>query len=213
MAHKLTAFEWTIAIISLILSFGPYVYLLLEGLSKKTAVRAVASVFRRIGLLVCLFGWVVGINAGILGLILCGLVASKVFDWLDEAERKADSEDVRHADEERRLASAPPPAVHAAGISRAVSATVAGGLATDRLHRAQPALTLGVGSPPKEQPVAVPAGDDVAKKAEVVSLVATVESQMVAGNYAKAKKTAEKALALDPSSKKANELMKILGAI
>ncbi len=52
-----------------------------------------------------------------------------------------------------------------------------------------------------------------ARKVEVESLNNTALDHFLKNNYAKAKKAAEKVLALDPSNKKAKDLMKILGPL
>jgi Flp pilus assembly protein TadD len=52
-----------------------------------------------------------------------------------------------------------------------------------------------------------------ARKAEIESLVTSALNHFVANDYKKAKKAVDKALALDPSNKKAKELVKILGAL
>ena len=52
-----------------------------------------------------------------------------------------------------------------------------------------------------------------ARKAEIESLVTSALDHFVANEYGKARKAVDKALALDPSNKKAKELVKILGAL
>jgi tetratricopeptide (TPR) repeat protein/predicted Ser/Thr protein kinase len=52
-----------------------------------------------------------------------------------------------------------------------------------------------------------------ARKTEIESLTTAALNAFVANNYAKAKKAVEKALVLDPKNKKAQELLKILGAL
>jgi hypothetical protein len=50
-------------------------------------------------------------------------------------------------------------------------------------------------------------------RVQAAALMTSALNHFVQNNYPKAKKTAEKALALDPENKKARELMKILGAL
>lgn len=52
-----------------------------------------------------------------------------------------------------------------------------------------------------------------ARKAEIESLTTAALEAFVANNHPKAKKAVEKALLLDPKNKKAQELLKILGAL
>lgn len=52
-----------------------------------------------------------------------------------------------------------------------------------------------------------------ARKAEAESLTTAALNHFLQDNYAKARKAAEKALALEPGNKKAKELMKILGTL
>ena len=52
-----------------------------------------------------------------------------------------------------------------------------------------------------------------ARKAEVESLNNTALDHFLKGNYAKAKKAAEKVLVLEPANKKARDLLKILGPL
>lgn len=51
------------------------------------------------------------------------------------------------------------------------------------------------------------------KRAELERLTTIALNAFVENNHPKARKAAEKALALDPENKRARELMKILGAL
>lgn len=71
---------------------------------------------------------------------------------------------------------------------------------------------------PAPTPAAPPTADAAepspeARRAEAATLTASALNHFVQNNYGKARKAAEKALALDPSDKKAKELMKILGTL
>jgi len=52
-----------------------------------------------------------------------------------------------------------------------------------------------------------------ARRADAESLTTAALNHFLQNNYAKARKAAEKALALEPENKKAKELMKILGTL
>jgi tetratricopeptide (TPR) repeat protein/predicted Ser/Thr protein kinase len=108
-------------------------------------------------------------------------------------------------------ASPPPPAVappaHAAAPAPqpAAAAPARPAAAPSPAPATAPASTL---TPPPE---ARSEGD--LKRAELERLTTIALNAFVENNYAKARKAAEKALALDPKNKKAQELMKILGAL
>jgi tetratricopeptide (TPR) repeat protein/predicted Ser/Thr protein kinase len=73
------------------------------------------------------------------------------------------------------------------------------------------ALALEPGHPGIERVLEVARVD--ARKSEAASLTASALNHFVSNNYPKAKKAVEKALALEPENKKAQELMKILGTL
>jgi Tfp pilus assembly protein PilF len=68
---------------------------------------------------------------------------------------------------------------------------------------------------PVEAPAAgpAPAPAEEGKRSDAAALTQTALNHFLQNNYVKARKAAEKALALEPGNKKARELMKILGSL